>query len=138
MYDSSAKLPPGILRGNVNQLGDFDQCLSVVAQENPSIAGKYCLALVDVQATALNSTGTNNLARAVHLAQSYGFIRSSYRDVSFMSKTPNGSLRRTQASDKFFGSRGSLNLQSRSAVFQKGRDTEVIIEGNPHLFTYIQ
>lgn len=101
MYDSSAKLPSGILRGNVNQLGDFDQCLSVAAQ-NPSIVGKYCLASVDVQATALNSTDTNTLARAVHLAQSYGFIKSSYRDVSFMSVAPNDSLRRTQASGKIF------------------------------------
>lgn len=80
MYDSSAKLPSGILRGNVNQLGDFDQCLSVAAQENPSIVGKYCLASVDVQATVLNNMDTNTLARAVHLAQSYGFIKSSYRD----------------------------------------------------------
>ena len=95
VYDSSAKLPSGILRGNVNKLGDFDQCLSVVAQ-NPSIVGKYCLASVDVQATALSSTDTSTLARAVQLAQSYGFIKSSYRDVSFMSNTPKGALRRTQ------------------------------------------
>lgn len=92
MYDSSAKLPSGILRGNVNQLGDFDQCLSVATQEDPSIVGKYCLASVDVEATALNNTGTNTLARAVHLAQSYGFIKSSYRDVSIASNTPNCSL----------------------------------------------
>ena len=91
MYDSSAKLPSGILRGNVNQLGDFDQCLSVAAHENPGIVGKYCLASVDVQATALNSTDTSTLARAVYLAQSHGFIKSSYRDVSLMSNTPNGS-----------------------------------------------
>lgn len=116
MYDSSAKLPSGILRGNVNQLGDFDQCLSVEAQENPSIVGKYCLASVDVQATALNSTDTNTLARAVQLAQSYGFIRSSYRDVSCKSVTPNGSSRRAQNSDKVFApeveilDRGTLNL----------------------------
>lgn len=134
MYDSSAKLPSGILRGNVNQLGDFDQCLSVAAQENPSIVGKYCLASVDVQATSLNGTDTNTLSRAVHLAQSYGFIKSSYRDVSFMSNTPNGPLRRTQASDKFFGPEfeisdpGSLNLYSRSALCHKGRDTEVLIK----------
>jgi hypothetical protein len=84
VYDSSAKLPSGILRGNVNQLGDFDQCLSVASQDSRGIVGKYCLASVDVQATALNSSDTNTLARAVYLAQSYGFIKSSYRDVSFM------------------------------------------------------
>jgi hypothetical protein len=103
VYDSSAKLPSGILRGNVNQLGDFDHCLSVVAQENRNIVGKYCLASVDVQATALNSSDTNNLDLAVDLAQSYGFMKSSYRDVSFMSNTPNGSLRKVKASDNIFG-----------------------------------
>jgi hypothetical protein len=102
VYDSSAKLPSGILRGNVTQLGDFDQCLSVVAQENPSIVGKYCLASVDVQATALNSSDTNTLERAVYLAQAYGFIKSSYRDVSFTSNKLNGSLQRTKATDKVF------------------------------------
>jgi hypothetical protein len=102
VYDSSAKLPSGILRGNVNQLGDFDQCLSVVAQENPSIVGKYCLASVDVQATALNSSGTNSLERAVELAQAYGLMKSSYRDVRFMSKTPNGSLRKAKTSEYVF------------------------------------
>ncbi|GFG33259.1 hypothetical protein Cfor_03997 [Coptotermes formosanus] len=80
MYDSSAKLPSGILRGNVNQLGDFDQCLSVSTQENPSIVGKYCLASVDVRATALNVSDTDTLVRAVYLAQAYGLFRSSCRD----------------------------------------------------------
>jgi hypothetical protein len=101
VYDSSAKLPSGILRGNVNQLGDFDQCLSVVAQENPNIVGKYCLASVDVQATALNSSDTNTLERAVELAQAYGLMKSSYRDVSFMSNTPNSSLRRAKPQTRF-------------------------------------
>ncbi|XP_055682910.1 nose resistant to fluoxetine protein 6-like [Lutzomyia longipalpis] len=43
MLDSSAKLPSGLLNGNVNQLGDFDQCLDVldVAEK---IRGQYCLA----------------------------------------------------------------------------------------------
>jgi len=29
VYDATAKLPSGILSGNVNQLGDFDECLAV-------------------------------------------------------------------------------------------------------------
>ncbi|XP_069696138.1 nose resistant to fluoxetine protein 6-like [Periplaneta americana] len=81
MYDSSAKLPSGILRGNVNQLGDFDQCLAVGdGEESPSIDGKYCLASVDVRATALDSNDTETLHHAVDLAQAYGFIKSSHRD----------------------------------------------------------
>lgn len=42
MYDASAKLPSGILNGNLNQYGDFDQCLSV-ASKNRTFRGQYCL-----------------------------------------------------------------------------------------------
>jgi hypothetical protein len=83
VYDSSAKLPSGILRGNANQLGDYQQCLAVTADDPFSIRGKYCLALLDVHSTAVNSSDTVSLQQAVDLAQSYGFIKSSYTDVSF-------------------------------------------------------
>lgn len=43
MIDANAKLPSGILSGNINQLGDFDECLSVVARNN-DFRGQYCLA----------------------------------------------------------------------------------------------
>lgn len=46
VIDANAKLPSGILNGNLNQLGDFDECLSVVARNN-DFHGKYCL--VNVQ-----------------------------------------------------------------------------------------
>lgn len=88
MYDASAKLPSGILRGNVNQLGDFDQCLDVTSQDEPRIEGKYCLASVDVESTNLNTNEIESLQQAVQLAQAYAFIKSSYRDVSFIQNTP--------------------------------------------------
>ncbi|PNF21731.1 hypothetical protein B7P43_G10364 [Cryptotermes secundus] len=80
MYDASAKLPSGILRGNVNQLGDFDQCLNVTSQNEPRIDGKYCLASVDVESTNLNTNEIESLQQAVQLSQAYAFIKSSYRD----------------------------------------------------------
>lgn len=80
MYDASAKLPSGILRGNVNQLGDFDQCLAVTSQDEPRIDGKYCLASVDVESTKLNTNDIESLQHAVQLAQAHEFIKSSYRD----------------------------------------------------------
>ncbi|CAG2063852.1 unnamed protein product, partial [Timema podura] len=64
MYDSSAKLPSGVLRGNTNQLGDFDQCLSVTGSEPSTptemIRGQYCLASIDISATdqCLSVTGS--------------------------------------------------------------------------------
>lgn len=42
MFDATAKPPSGILSGNVNQYGDFDECLSVDGAQ-------YCLAEIDLQ-----------------------------------------------------------------------------------------
>ncbi|XP_063233051.1 nose resistant to fluoxetine protein 6-like [Bacillus rossius redtenbacheri] len=70
MLDSSAKLPPGLLRGNANQLGDFDGCLS--ARE-----GSYCLASLDVSA---GPAASEDLVRAVSLVRGGDFIRSSVQD----------------------------------------------------------
>lgn len=47
MFDASAKLPSGILNGNLNQLGDFDMCLSAAPELN-NFSGQYCLARVMV------------------------------------------------------------------------------------------
>ncbi|KAJ3653264.1 hypothetical protein Zmor_012524 [Zophobas morio] len=49
MYDSTAKLPSGLLNGNLNQLGDFDMCLQS-KEKNEEISGQYCLASMQVEA----------------------------------------------------------------------------------------
>lgn len=88
MYDASAKLPSGILQGNVNQYGDFDECLSINAVfknqkskaesgENSGIQGKYCLVNIDVTATNENI----GLQQAVYRSQSFAFVRSKADDV---------------------------------------------------------
>ena len=82
MYDSSAKLPSGILRGNTNQLGDFDQCLSIGTDKASNIEGKYCLASVDIEATPFSYDDVDSLKKAVYYARSYEFIKSKARDVS--------------------------------------------------------
>lgn len=82
MMDASAKVPTGLLRGNANQLGDFDQCLDirmkVKLKEDKSvkIRGKYCLANVDVEATV------DELRLPVHLLQGRNMLRSHLDDVS--------------------------------------------------------
>ena len=44
VHDASAKLPAGLLNGNVNQYGDIDQCLQVRSPwKGPVIKGRYCL-----------------------------------------------------------------------------------------------
>ncbi|XP_018898083.2 nose resistant to fluoxetine protein 6 [Bemisia tabaci] len=40
MYDSTGKLNSGLLNGNLNTYGDYEQCLSI---RHPHIRGKYCL-----------------------------------------------------------------------------------------------
>jgi Nose resistant-to-fluoxetine protein, N-terminal domain len=47
VHDSKAKLPAGILRGNVHQYGDFDECLSSIAPDK-NFRGKYCLANIQM------------------------------------------------------------------------------------------
>lgn len=42
VFDASAKLPSGILSGNLNQYGDFDECISVPDAQ-------YCLADIDLR-----------------------------------------------------------------------------------------
>ncbi|XP_043789216.1 nose resistant to fluoxetine protein 6-like isoform X2 [Apis laboriosa] len=56
MLDSNAKLPSSLLQGNLNQFGDFDQCLNVMAHEMSSgreikIQGRYFLTNIDIDAT---------------------------------------------------------------------------------------
>ncbi|XP_012280072.1 nose resistant to fluoxetine protein 6 isoform X1 [Orussus abietinus] len=44
MMDSSAKMPSGILMGNLRVLGDFDECLSVEPPSN--VKPQYCLSTI--------------------------------------------------------------------------------------------
>ncbi|XP_014212588.1 uncharacterized protein LOC106642345 [Copidosoma floridanum] len=79
MLDSSAKIPAGLLRGNVNQLGDFDQCLNALGriklEDNVvKIQGKYCLANIDLYASHPSTSA------AVNLIQSRALIRGNIRD----------------------------------------------------------
>lgn len=86
MYDASAKLPSGILQGNINQYGDFDECLAINAvfknpkqksEDSSGIQGKYCIANIDVTATNDNI----GLQQAVYRSQSFAFVRSKADDV---------------------------------------------------------
>lgn len=77
MFDASAKVSSGVLSGNVNLYGDFDECLSVVA-ENELFQGKYCLSYiqptVDADFKYLNYLRT--------LALSFETFKSELNDVN--------------------------------------------------------
>lgn len=49
--DSSAKIPSGILRGNLNQYGDFDECINANKADDGGGGGsaKYCLAAIQLK-----------------------------------------------------------------------------------------
>ncbi|XP_043256336.1 uncharacterized protein LOC122399606 [Colletes gigas] len=79
MLDSSAKIPSGLLRGNVNQLGDFDECLGVIAHvklnnNTLKVQGKYCLANIDLHASH------PDMRLPVNMMQARAFIRGSMHD----------------------------------------------------------
>lgn len=82
MMDATAKIPSGLLRGNTNQLGDFDLCTKIsqkikISETNVmKMKGKYCLANIDVVAAA------DQLKLPVHLMQGRNFLRSTINDVS--------------------------------------------------------
>lgn len=81
MLDAGAKIPSGLLQGNINQLGDFDQCLGITArvkvdEKTVKVQGKYCLATIDLHASLID------MKVPVNFMQSRGFIRGSMHDVS--------------------------------------------------------
>lgn len=87
VHDASAKVGHGILNGNINQYGDFDQCLSIQqtlgsmgdssAQAAP-LRGRYCMA--EVQPTI--KPNTRVLKHLFELVQAHGMLKSNLDDVS--------------------------------------------------------
>lgn len=87
MIDSSAKITSGLMRGNMNQLGDYDMCTKIATKvkvtqtDAVNIRGKYCLAHIDVTAFE------DGLKGPLHLIQGKGFMKSSLDDVSIYKKS---------------------------------------------------
>ncbi|XP_047989519.1 nose resistant to fluoxetine protein 6-like [Leguminivora glycinivorella] len=71
MFDATAKPPSGILSGNVNQYGDFDECLAI---DGP-VRGKYCLASLEV---SLARPGYLHLDKMIHSGH---YLRSNISDM---------------------------------------------------------
>lgn len=76
MYDATAKMPSGLLNGNVNQFGDFDECLNVKGTND--LQGQYCLAYLEVNVDQ-SRTDLQHLHRLLH---SNYLLRSNTSDVS--------------------------------------------------------
>lgn len=89
MIDSTAKITTGLLRGNMNQLGDYDLCTGIATkvkitnEESVKIRGKYCLAHIEITAFE------EELKKPLHLIQGKGLLKSSLDDVSALFKPKN-------------------------------------------------
>lgn len=89
VFDSSGRVPSSLLSGNVNQFGDFDQCLRIEHQPHGSaetIKGQYVLAYLDLQVS--NKVNNPQLKHLLTLAHSYDVITSNFSDVSATVGTP--------------------------------------------------
>ncbi|XP_053600049.1 nose resistant to fluoxetine protein 6 [Plodia interpunctella] len=71
MFDATAKPPSGILSGNGNQYGDFDECLSV----DGAVQGKYCLASLQI------TFDKERYRELDYLIHSGHYIRSNVTDM---------------------------------------------------------
>ena len=76
MFDATAKMPSGLLNGNVNQLGDFDECVGVEGSEG--IRGQYCLTYLQLDV----DESRPDLAGLHRLLHSHYAFRSNVSDVS--------------------------------------------------------
>ncbi|CAB3361100.1 Hypothetical predicted protein [Cloeon dipterum] len=85
MLDANAKIPPGILRGNVDQLGDFEQCLSVRSPDN-QIRGKYCLPEIEFK---LAENSSKNYVEILNLAQAKRQVTGNLTDPTFYNVANN-------------------------------------------------
>lgn len=83
MYDANAKIPSGFLSGNINQLGDFDECLAA-RSDNQNIKGQYCLASFQLEIPQ-----SPYLAALHRLIQSHYAFKSNLEDVSILIFNPS-------------------------------------------------
>ncbi|XP_076389928.1 nose resistant to fluoxetine protein 6 isoform X2 [Megachile rotundata] len=74
MYDATAKMPSGLLSGNLNQFGDFDECIGIQGSEG--IQGQYCLTYLQLSIDETRSD-LKNLDRLLH---SHYAFRSNITD----------------------------------------------------------
>ncbi|KAL7027103.1 hypothetical protein ACKWTF_005310 [Chironomus riparius] len=77
MYDASGHFSTGILRGNANSFGDYEECLSV-HNEKLRIKGKHCY--IEMQPHVNGSAEYLNYIR--ELVQSFEIIKSKITDPS--------------------------------------------------------
>ena len=55
MVDATAKFPVGIMKGNVFNSGNYDECLQVDVREDwGSFIGQHCVAIIKIPTSSLS------------------------------------------------------------------------------------
>lgn len=84
MFDASGQMSVGILSGNVNMYGDYQECLTIGdAYDFIDFRGQHCFA--ELQPFVEESATYLSFLR--QLAQSFDLMQSKFEDVSF--RIPN-------------------------------------------------
>ncbi|KAK0160135.1 hypothetical protein PV328_007572 [Microctonus aethiopoides] len=53
MLDASSKIPSGLLKGNMKDIGMYDECVSIkTMKENTTIVGRHCMYTLDIKTIA--------------------------------------------------------------------------------------
>lgn len=82
VFDASAKVSSGILSGNINNFGDFNECLQARSSAK-SASGKYCLAYVNVDVPE-EMRHLRDLKKLSHSLETFkGNFTEGFDDVSF-------------------------------------------------------
>lgn len=71
VLDATAKLPSGLLQGNIIQYGNFDECMEVERAQ-------YCLVEVDVE-----PLWQKPYSKFKNLVHSFYFFKEEFTDVSW-------------------------------------------------------
>lgn len=80
VFDASAKVSSGLISGNINSFGDFDECLRVWSSSIGN--GKYCLAYINIEVPQ-EMTLLKNLKKLTHSMETFkGNFSKGFDDVS--------------------------------------------------------
>lgn len=53
VLDASSKIPSGLLKGNMKDIGMYDECVSIkTMKENTTIVGRHCMYTLDIKTIA--------------------------------------------------------------------------------------
>ena len=72
MLDATGKIYPGLLNGNINLIGDYDECLAINESKNGRrISGKYCTLALTMGDSGISPLATSLKQGTVSIVQKF-------------------------------------------------------------------